>query len=271
MTKSSIPKKDMQDIQQKVALDLSNYLRKRAFPNIARCLNNPSIQHQVYTVQAFIDLYEQYPKEEDKLLSEFLKSYLPMQKFSALLIISGISVNHPEFGFLKMSEALNARRDISEFAANALQNSWKDKEEQMVLNMQKYWDFDSNDNLKAAAVMTINTQIDDEEDKLLSFIGRFIEDSNVEVKNQIIAKLKEFYIREPIVVEAKLREWITNEKTQNPERTIIQVFREVLKRKDPFLLDRTSIIMKNWSNNEKLKNVASTILNLLASNHKHGR
>ena len=271
MTKSNIPKKDMQDIQQKVTLDLRNYLRKRAFPNIARCLNNPSVQHQVYAVQTFIDLFEQYPKEEDKLLSEFLKSYLPMQKFSALLIISGISVDHPEFGFLKMAEALNARSDISEFAANALQNSWKNKEEQMIANMQKYWDFNSNVNLKIVAVMTINTQTDDEEDKLLSFIGKFIDDSDVKVKSQIISKLKEFYIREPIVVEAKLREWITNSKNQNPEHKVIQMFREVLKRKDPFLLDRTSIIMKNWSNNEKLKDAASTILDLLASNHKHGR
>jgi hypothetical protein len=271
MTKNNIPDKDMQDIQQKVALDLRNYLRKRAFPNIARCLNNPSIQHQVYAMQAFIDLFEQYPKEEDKLLSEFLKSYLPMQKFSALLIISGISVDHPEFGFLKMDEALRARNDIGEFAANALQNSWKDKEEQMVTGMQKYWNFDSNNNLKTVAVMSLNTQIDDDDDILLTFIGKFIDDSDIKVRNQIISKLKEFYIREPIVVEAKLREWITNSKNQNPERTVIQMFREVLKRKDPFLLDRTSIIMKNWNNNEKLKNVASTILDLLASNHKHGR
>jgi hypothetical protein len=267
MIKTNISKKEQLEIQQHIESDLKNYMRKRAFPHIAKFLNHSSVEHQVYTVHTMVDFYEQYPKEEDKLLTEFLKSYLPMQKYSAFLIMAGISLNHPEFAFPKMEEALRSRKDIREFAANALKNSWKDKEEELAENIVRYWDLKDNVDLKIVAVTSVNTKAEDEENHILDFLGRFIEDHDIQVRNHVVEKLKDFYIREPIVVEAKLREWLLEAKTQNPELIVVQMIREIAKRKDPFLLDRTSIIMKNWSQNEKLKDTAHTVLQMLASNH----
>ncbi|MDD4028804.1 MAG: hypothetical protein PHI40_01845 [Caldisericia bacterium] len=267
MNKTNISKKELLEIQQNIEFDLKNYMRKRAFPNIAKFLNHSSVEHQVYAVHTLVDFYDQYPTEEDKLLTEFLKSYLPMQKYSALLIIAGISLQNPAFGFPKMAEALRSRKDVREFAANALKNSWKDQEEQLAENIVRYWDFRDNVDLKIVAVTSVNTKAEDEENRILDFLGRFIEDNDIQIRNHLVEKLKDFYIREPIVVEAKLREWLLQAQTQNPELTIVQMVREIAKRKDPFLLDRTSIIMKNWSQNEKLKETAQTVLQLLASNH----
>ncbi len=271
MIKTTISKKEQMEIDQNIEFDLKNYMRKRAFPHIAKYLNHASVQIQVYAVHTLVSLYNQYPTEEDKLLTEFLKSYLPMQKYPALLIISGISLEHPEFGFPKMEEALRSRKDVREFAANALKNSWKDQEERLAENIVRFWNLQENVDLKIVAVTSVNTKAEDEENHILDFLGRFIEDHDIQVRNHLVEKLKDFYIREPIVVEAKLRDWILQAQTQNPELTVIQMIREIAKRKDPFLLDRTSIIMKNWSQNEKLKETAQTILQMLTNNPMHNR
>jgi len=78
-------------------------------------------------------------------------------------------------------------------------------------------------------------------------------------------KLKEIYIREPYITESEMRKWLKESMSKNAVQTIVLAFKEISKRKDSFLLDRTCLILENWERNEAeiISNTGTKILSLL--------
>lgn len=257
--------KKVLEYQKLIASDLKVYGKKRAFPAIAKCLSDQHIGNQIAAIQAFVSLYETYPDEEDKLLDVFAKSFITGQKYVAITIIVSLSLTHPDYSFDKLSKILSVQKDLVDFTANSLKGAWKDNEDKLIQLMSSFWDLRNNLNLKKTAIMSLNTSVEDENDMLIDFIGKFIADNDAFIRSQVSIKLKELYIRVPYVVEAKMRNWLTQDQTKNAGLVIVNTFREINKRQDPTLLDRSCIIMQNWEKNEseQVRTNAAKILTLL--------
>lgn len=264
-TKNLEVSKKVQEYQKLIAADLKVYGKKRAFPNIAKSLSDPIIGNQIAAIQAFVSLYESYPDEEDKLLDVFTKSFITGQKYVAITIIVSISLLHPEYAFLKLSKTISIQKDLVDFTANALKGAWKEKEDKLIQLMSNFWDLRNNLNLKKVAIMSLNTTIDDENDILIDFLGKFVSDNDAFIRTQVSLKLKELYIKEPYVVESKMRTWLLEDTNKNAGTVVVSTFREINKRQDPNLLDRTCLIMKNWerSESEPIHSTAVKVLNIL--------
>jgi len=267
-TKNLEVSKKVQDYQKLMAGDLKVYGKKRAFPNIAKSLSDPVIGNQISAIQAFVSLYETYPEEEDKLLDVFTRSFIMGQKYVAITIIVSISLVHPDYAFTKLSKTLSSQKDLVDFTANALKGAWKEKEDKLIHYMSSFWDLRNNLSLKKVAIMSLNTTIEDDEDILIDFLGKFVTDNDAFIRSQVSQKLKELYIKEPYVVESKMRSWLHEDIGKNAGTVIVSTFREINKRQDPNLLDRTCLIMKNWERNEleSIRTTAGKVLNILKEN-----
>jgi len=257
--------KKVLEYQKLIAGDLKVYGKKRAFPIIAKCLNDQNISNQIAAIQAFVSLYETFPEEEDKLLDVFSKSFITGQKYVAITILVSLSLIHPDYAFDKLSKVITLQKDLVDFTANSLKSAWKEQEDKMISLMSNFWDLRNNLNLKKVAIMSLNTAVEDENDILIDFLGKFVSDNDAFIRTQVSLKLKELYIRVPYVVEAKMRAWLINDLGKNTGLVILNTFREINKRQDPTLLDRSCIIMKNWEKNEseQVRQNATKILNLL--------
>lgn len=257
--------KKVLEYQKLIAGDLKVYGKKRAFPAIAKCLADQNIANQIAAIQAFVSLYDTFPEEEDKLLDVFAKSFITGQKYVAITIIVSLSIQHPEYAFDKLSKILSVQKDLVDFTANSLKGAWKDNEDKLIQLMSNFWDLRNNNNLKKVAIMSLTTSVEDENDVLIDFLGKFVSDNDAFIRSQVSVKLKEMYIRVPYIVEAKMRTWLAGDQSKNAGLVVLSTFREINKRQDPNLLDRSCIIMKNWEKNEseQVRQSATKILALL--------
>ena len=133
-----------------------------------------------------------------------------------------------------------------------------------IKNINVYWNLNQSVNLKHTALLSIDTSFVVDSEIILNYLVSFISDINPEIRFQTALKIRDLYIKEPYVVEAKLREWL-KDNNKNTSQTIVLAFKEINKRKDSMLLDRTCIIMNNWnrSDSESIRNTASKILGII--------
>lgn len=257
--------KKLREFQKLMSSDLTVFSKKRAFPNIAKCLNEPQLQDQILAIEAFASLYETYSDEEDKLIDIFIRSFIKNQKYIAVTILIQISLLHPAYAFAKLEKIITSQKDLIEITAQALKGAWSGKEESLLAHMNHFWDLRSSLSSKKVAVMSLDTEFEDENDTMIDFIGQFVSDSDPFIRNQASNRLKERFIKEPYVVEAKMREWLTKDTSRNAVLTILSVFKDLARRQDPNLLDRACIIMQNWERNdsEDIKSTAGKVLLLL--------
>ncbi|MCE5222860.1 hypothetical protein LLG10_01540 [bacterium] len=262
---NELNQKKLLEFQKLMSLDLAVFAKKRAFPNIAKCLNEPQLQDQILAIEAFAMLYETYPDEEDKLIDIFIRSFIKNQKYIAVTILIQISLLHPSYAFTKLEKIITAQKDLIEITAQALKGAWSGKEESLLAHMTQLWDLHGNLSSKKVAIMALDTEFEDENNLMIDFIGQLITDSDPFVRNQVSNKLKERFIKEPYVVEAKMREWLAKDTSHNAVLTVLTTFKDLAKRQDPNLLDRACIIMQNWERNdsEDIKATAAKVLLLL--------
>lgn len=257
--------KKLNEFVKLMSVDLAVFQKKRAFPNIAKCLNEPQLQDQILAIQAFASLYETFPDQEDKLIDIFIRSFIKNQKYIAVTILIQISLHHPLYAFAKLEKIITSQKDLIEITAQALKGAWSGQEEALITHMNQLWNLQGNLSSKKVAVMAVDTEFEDENNLMIDFIGQFIPDSDPFVRNQASNKLKERFIKEPYVVEAKMRELLSKDTSRNAVMTILTTFKDLAKRQDPNLLDRACIIMQNWgrSENEEIRTTAEKVLLLL--------
>jgi len=257
--------KKLNEFVKLMSADLAVFQKKRVFPNIAKCLNEPQLQDQILAIQAFASLYETYPDQEDKLIDIFIRSFIKNQKYIAVTILIQISLNHPPYAFAKLEKIITAQKDLIEITAQALKGAWSGQEEALITHMNQLWNLQGNLSSKKVAIMAVDTEFEDENNLMIDFIGQFIPDSDPYVRMQASNKLKERFIKEPYVVEAKMRELLSKDTSRNAVLTILSTFKDLAKRQDPNLLDRACIIMQNWerSDIEEIRTTAEKVLQLL--------
>ena len=258
-------KKSYEEIKKVVEADLKDYKKKKSFINIASLLNDADVSTQVQTIKAITDAFSLYPEEIDKITDIMSRSYVRNQKLIAISIITELSLTHPDYAFPKLAKILNIQSELVEAVSDALKNLWKEKETELINNIETFWDLKTNNNLKLAAILSIDPANIDDSEVLLDFLSSFIDEPSKDLKSEVAMKLKEIYIREPYITESEMRKWLKESMSKNAVQTIVLAFKEISKRKDSFLLDRTCLILENWERNEAeiISNTGTKILSLL--------
>lgn len=243
-------KKEYEEIKKIVETDLKDYKKKKSFTNIAKLLNEAEVSSQVQAITAIIELYSSYPEEIDKITDIMSRAFIRNQKIIAVSIITELSPLYPDYAFTKLAKVLNVQNDLIEAVSDALKNLWKNKEMDLIKNIETFWDLKTNRNLKLAAILSIDTANISDSEVVLNFLSNFKDEPFQEVKHEVAVKLKELYIKEPYIVESEMRKWLKESLNRNIVQIVISAFKEIGKRRDSFLLDRTCLIMENWERNE---------------------
>lgn len=257
--------KKFKEYSKLIASDLKTFIKKKSYPQIAACFRDPNLHHQIIAIKAFTALYDEYPEEIDKLLDVMIRSFLSNQKFVAITLLVNISFSHPDYAFQKLAKHTTQHKDLVEMVADALKSKWQAQQNDLIDHLQKYWDLKTQQNLKKTAILSLNPHSEEETDKMLDFLGTFMHETEPFLQLQTAIKIKELYVREPYFVESKMREWMTQNDTIHAPQIVILAFKEVNKRQDPNLLDRTCIILENWSKNSSsiVVETASKVLGIL--------
>jgi hypothetical protein len=258
-------KRGYEEIKKLVEADLKEYKKKKSFANIASLLNDADVSTQVQTIKVITDVYTLYADEIDKITDIMSRSFVRNQKLVSVSIITELSLIYPDYAFPKLAKILSVQGDLIEAVSDALKNLWKNKEPELIKNIQTYWDLKTNKNLKLAAILSIDPSNIDDSEALLDFLSGFIDESSMDVRYEVAMKLKELYIKEPYITESEMRKWLKGSMSKNASQTIILAFKEISKRKDSFLLDRTCLILENWERNEAeiISSTGTKILSLL--------
>jgi hypothetical protein len=258
-------KRKFKEYHKLIELDLKSFLKKKAYPNVASCFRNPNLHQQIIAIKAFTSLYDDYPEEVDKLLDVMIRSFLTNQKFVAVTLLVNISFAHPEYAFPKMAKYTIQLKELVEIVSDALKIKWQDNQNELIEHFLKYWELRQYQNLKKTAIMSLNTQSIEETDAMLDFLGTFMHESEPFIHLQLALKVKELYVREPYFVEAKMREWISQVDPVHASQIVVQSFKEISKRQDPNLIDRSCIILENWSKNPAsvIQETAAKVLAIL--------
>jgi len=256
--------KRIEEIKQIIFNELKNFKAKISISNIAKFLNDPNVEIQINMINILKDGYEVYPEEIDKLIDIMTRSYMRNQKYIAISLLTELSKIHPDYAFDKLSKIIYIQSDLIESTSDAIKSVWRDNIDDLIKNIKAYWDLNKNVNLKQTALTCIDTSLLSDSEIILDYLNIFINDANPEIRFQSALKIRDLYIKEPYVVEAKLREWL-KDNNKFSSQTIILAFKEINKRRDSMLLDRTCIIMNNWLRNESesIKNAASKILGII--------
>lgn len=258
-------KRGYEEIKKLVVDDLKDYKKKKSFAGIASLLNDTDVSIQVQTIKAIIDVYISFQDEIDKITDIMSRSFVRNQKLIAVSIITELSLIYPDYALSKLAKILSVQGDLIEAVSDALKNLWKNKEPELIKNIQAFWDLKTNKNLKLAAILCIDPANIEDSEVLLDFLSNFIDESSMDVRYEVAMKLKELYIKEPYITESEMRKWLKGSMSKNAAQTIILAFKEISKRKDSFLLDRTCLILENWERNEAeiISNTGTKILSLL--------
>ncbi len=257
--------RSLEEIKKVIESDLKDFKKKRSFANILRLLNQGDLNTQVQLIYQIVEDYNTYPEEIDKIAEIMSKSVIYNQKLLAVSVITELSVRYPDYAFPKLSNIIINQGDLIGVISDALKNLWKGKEAELIQNIQTFWNLKANKDLKLAAILSLDTSSISDSEIMLEFLSNFREESFPEVRHELAIKLKELYIKEPYIVESEMRKWLKDTNNRNTAQIIILSFREISKRKDPFLLDRTCLIMENWSKNntEAVSSTGEKILNML--------
>jgi len=258
-------KRGSDEIKKLVEADLNDYKKKKSFANIASLLNDADVSTQVKTIKAITDSYSSYSEQIDKITDIMSRSFIRNQKLIAITIITELSPIYPDYAFPKLAKIISTQSDLIEAISGALKNLWKEKEPELIKNIQAFWDLKTDKNLKLAAILSIDSANIEDSEVLLDFLSNFIDESSMDVKYEVALKIKELYIREPYITESEMRKWLKESMSKNAAQTIILAFKEIGKRKDSFLLDRTCLILENWQRNETeiIRNTGAKILSSL--------
>ncbi len=258
-------KKRFVQYQKLIASDLKQFLKKKAYPQIAACFRDPVLSHQILAIKAFTSLYEEFNEETDKLLDVMLRSFLSNQKFVAITLLVNISFTHPDYAFPKIAKHASQNKELVEIVSDALKVKWQDRQHDLIDQFIQYWDLKNQHNLKKVAIMSLNPHSNEETDKMLDFLSIFMHESDAFLQNQIAIKIKDLYVREPYFVESKMREWMKDIDPVHGSQIVVLAFKEINKRQDPNLLDRTCLILENWSKNATptIQETALKVLSIL--------
>jgi len=258
-------KKGYDEIKKLIESDIREYKRKKSFANIARLLNEADINSQIQAITAITEVYSLYPEEIDKITDIMSRAFIRNQKLIAISIITELSLKYPDYAFSKLARILSIQNDLIEAVSDALKNLWREKREELMKNIEIFWDLKTNKNLKLAAILSIDTTNISDSEIILKFLSNFREESFPEVKHEVAMKLKELYIKEPYIIESEMRKWLKESSGRNTAQIITSSFKEISKRRDPFLLDRTCMIMENWEKNdaEVVRSTGAKVLSLL--------
>ncbi len=258
-------KKKFKEYRKQIETDLKSFIKKKAYPHIASCFRDPNLQHQILAIKAFTSLYEEYCQEIDKLLDVMIRSFLSNQKFVAITLLVNISYTHPDYAFPKLAKYTIQIKDLSDIVSDALKVKWQSNQHGLIDHFIKYWDIKNQQNLKKAAILSLNPHSDEETDKMLDFLSLFMHESEPFLQMQTAIKIKELYIREPYFVESKMREWMLTIDPVHASQIVVLAFKEINKRQDPNLLDRTCLVLENWSKNTSstIQETASKVLAIL--------
>lgn len=258
-------KKRFKQYQKLIASDLKQFIKKKAYPQIAACFRDPNLQHQILAIKAFTSLYEEYQEEIDKLLDVMLRSFLTNQKFVAITLLVNISFTHPDYAFPKLAKHTSQNKELIEIVSDALKVKWQDRQHDLIDQFIQHWDLKNQHNLKKTAIMSLNPHSNEETDKMLDFLSIFMHETDTFLHLQLAIKIKDLYIREPYFVESKMREWMKDIDPVHASQIVVIAFKEINKRQDPNLLDRTCIILENWSKNitPSIHDTASKVLSML--------